>query len=226
MDAMATADTAQRRRGRPKAEDAMPLEYILQAALTAFATYGYDGVSLRTLNREVGVSHNLINQRFGTKEDLWRAAVDYGYGNLAEHIRGSFDPTLTDPLEQLRLAAREFLMFSASHPELLSLLNIEACQDTDRLDYIYRTYIEPATQPFERLLKHLAANGVIRPIPIRTLHFLMAHGGAAPFSLVPLATKFDRTSPLKPKSVKAHADLVSRLLIEGLRLRPADGETQ
>jgi AcrR family transcriptional regulator len=38
----------------------MPLENILKAALVAFATYGYEGVSLRTLNRELGGSHNLI----------------------------------------------------------------------------------------------------------------------------------------------------------------------
>ncbi|WP_353358403.1 TetR family transcriptional regulator, partial [Mycobacterium sp.] len=33
------------------------MEDILGAALKAFATHGYDGVALRTLNRELGVSH-------------------------------------------------------------------------------------------------------------------------------------------------------------------------
>ncbi|HEY6575085.1 MAG TPA: helix-turn-helix domain-containing protein, partial [Mycobacterium sp.] len=50
------------------------MQDILEAALVAFATYGYDGVSLRTLNRDLGVSHNLIYQRFGGKDDLWRAS--------------------------------------------------------------------------------------------------------------------------------------------------------
>jgi len=54
-------------RGRPKASDSMPIEEILEKALNIFATVGYDGMSLRTLNRELGVSHNLIYQRFGTK---------------------------------------------------------------------------------------------------------------------------------------------------------------
>jgi AcrR family transcriptional regulator len=39
-------------------------------ALRAFATLGYDGVVLRTLNRELGGSHNLLNGRFGSKEAL------------------------------------------------------------------------------------------------------------------------------------------------------------
>ena len=53
---------ARRPRGRPRAEQSPASEQeILQAALRAFATHGYEGVSVRTLNRELGVSHSLIN---------------------------------------------------------------------------------------------------------------------------------------------------------------------
>jgi AcrR family transcriptional regulator len=65
------------------------------------ATVGYDAMSLRALNREPDVNHNLIDQRLGTKEELWRAAVDFGFGRLMRHMQGLFDPTLR---EQLRLA--------------------------------------------------------------------------------------------------------------------------
>jgi TetR/AcrR family transcriptional regulator len=55
-----------KRTGRPKTQDApVTLEQILDAAFRAFATCGYNGVAVRTLNRELGVSHNLIHQRFG-----------------------------------------------------------------------------------------------------------------------------------------------------------------
>jgi TetR/AcrR family transcriptional regulator len=196
----------------------MPIEEILDKALTMFATVGYDGMSLRTLNRELGVSHNLIHQRFGTKDELWRAAVDFGFGRLIRHMQGLFDPTLSDPLEQLRLAIRRFVVFSADHPELVALMNIEGRQDTDRLAYIYNTYIEVALKDVARLLAHLADEGVIRPIPLRAFHFLLAHGATAPHSLVPLATKFDPTSPCEPAAIEEHADLASTVLVEGLRL--------
>ena len=198
----------------------MPIEEILDKALTMFATVGYAGMSLRTLNRELGVSHNLIYQRFGTKEELWRAAVDYGFGRLVRHLRGLFDPTLTDPLEQLRVAVHRFLVYSAEHPELVALMNIEGRQDTGRLAYVYDTYIEPMLSDVARLLVHLADEGVIRPIPLRTFHFLLAHGATAPHALVPLATKFDTTSPSEPAAIEEHAQLVSTLLVEGLRVRP------
>src|SRR3954452_18659968 len=99
-----------KRAGRPKAEDApVTLEQILDAAFRAFATYGYDGVAVRTLNRELGVSHNLIHQRFGSKQALWYAAVDRAFGEQVTELATSFDPTLTDALDQLNHAIRRFV---------------------------------------------------------------------------------------------------------------------
>jgi hypothetical protein len=43
------------------------------------------------------VSHNLLNQRFGPKEAIWRAAVDRGFGNLVAEILGSDDES-AEPL--------------------------------------------------------------------------------------------------------------------------------
>jgi TetR/AcrR family transcriptional regulator len=215
---MATQSKPERARGRPKASDSMPIDAILEMALAMFATVGYNGMSLRTLNRDLGVSHNLIYQRFGTKAELWRAAVDFGFGRLMRQMQGLFDPTLSEPLEQLRLAVHRFVVFSADHPELVALMKIEGRRDTDRLAYIYDTYIEPMLADVARLLVHLADEGVIRPIPLRTFHFLLAHGATAPHALVPLATKFDATCPFEPAAIEEHAHLVSTLLVDGLRV--------
>jgi TetR/AcrR family transcriptional regulator len=210
-----------RPRGRPKAADAVSLDAILTVALKQFATLGYDGASLRTINRELGASHNLLYQRFGTKEELWRAAVDYGFGGLVSQMQGIFDPTVTEPLEQLRLAIRQFLIYSASHPELLALMNAEGRQDTDRLRYICSTYIEPSQVQIVRLLEHLANEGIIRRIPHATFFFLVTHGGAAPFTLVPLAESLGYATPEDAADVDQHANLVSAVLVEGLRRRPS-----
>ncbi|MFC4377750.1 TetR/AcrR family transcriptional regulator [Nocardia halotolerans] len=205
--------------GRPRVADSMPLETILQVALNAFATHGYDGVSLRTLNKELGASHNLIYQRFGSKENLWRAAVDFGFGRVVRRLEGILDPGVTDPVEQLRLAVREFLRVSAQHPELTALMNFEGRQDTARLAYIFENYVRPTEDRLWSLARHLMAENIIRPIPQRTLHFLITHGGTAPYSQVPLALHFDPASPLDPAAVEQHADLVSTILIDGLRVR-------
>ncbi len=198
--------------------DALPGDEILAVALRTFATYGYDGVSLRMINRELGVSHNLIYQRFGTKEQLWKAAVDHGFGALVDYAGSEFDPTVTDALEQLRLAVRRFVLFSARHPELLALMSIEARQDTERLRYIYDTYIEPSQRPLARLLRHLAEEGKVRAIPYRTFFFLFVHGGASAFTFAPLAKLFDPADPCEPDHAEQQADVLAGIIVDGLRL--------
>jgi TetR/AcrR family transcriptional regulator len=209
--------------GRPRSEDSpASLDEILDAALKAFATQGYDGVVLRTLNRDLGVSHNALNGRFGSKEALWYATVDWAFQSLVLRLATAFDPTVADPLDQLRISMRTFLEFSAERPELLGLMNIEGRQDTERLAYVYNTYIEPALAPVHRLLDHLVATGRTRPISLRTFNFMLAHGAAAQFTLAPLARHFDPTDPLDPTEVKAHAELAADFIVRALEIVPAD----
>jgi AcrR family transcriptional regulator len=221
-----TSAAAQRRPpGRPRTEESpASLEQIFEVALRAFATLGYDGVVLRTLNRELGGSHNLLNGRFGSKEALWYATVDWAFQPLVMRLATAFDPTLTDPLEQLRITMRTFLIYSAERPALNGLMNIEGRLDTERLTYLYDTYIGPSLAPVDRLLKFLADSGRIRPISLRTLHFLLAHGAAAPYTLDALARHFDDVDPLDPKEIEAHADLTADLLIRALEIHDSPRE--
>jgi TetR/AcrR family transcriptional regulator len=210
---------ADKRTGRPKAQDApATLDQILDAAFRAFATYGYDGVAVRTLNRELGVSHNLIHQRFGSKQALWYAAVDRAFGQQTTELATWFDPTLTDPLDQLNYAIRRFVHYNAERPELLGMMNIEGRVDGERLDYIYDNYIAPSLEPLGRLLEFLTSQGRIRPISLRALFFLVAHGAAAPFTLAPLARHFDDAEPLQPDQIAAQAALTADLITSGLRV--------
>jgi len=217
-DGSVADSSAAKRTGRPKAQDApATLEQILDAAFQAFATHGYDGVSVRTLNRELGVSHNLIHQRFGSKLGLWYAAVDHAFGQQVTELATAFDPTLSDPLDQLNHAIRRFVHYNAERPELLGLMNIEGRIESERLDYIYERYIAPALAPLGLLLEHLRKEGRIRPITLQALFFLVAHGAAAPFTLAPLARHFD-AAPLDPGQVAEHAALTANVITSGLRL--------
>ena len=213
--------TTARRPGRPRAQDApLSVDDMLRAALGAFATHGYDGMSVSALSRDLGVSHNLLHQRFGSKEGLWYAAVDWGFGGLADELAKAADPTLSDPLEQLAVILRRFLEVSAQHPELVGLMNIEGREPSERLTFLYDHYVEPLTAPIGRLLEHLAAQGRVRPISTRAFLFLVAHGAAAPFTLEALARELDPSDPFDPAERAAYISGVVEVLIAGIRLTP------
>jgi AcrR family transcriptional regulator len=164
------------------------------------------------------VSHNLIHQRFGSKQGLWYAAVDRAFSQQVTELATAFDPTLSDPLDQLNHAIRRFVHHSAEHPERLGLMNIEGRVDSERLDYIYDTYVVPALAPLGRLLAYLEAEGRIRPIGLRALFFLIAHGAAAPFTLTGLACRIDPTDPRDPNQAAEHAALTADVITSGLRV--------
>jgi hypothetical protein len=73
------------------------------------------------------------------------------------------------------------------------------------------------------LLDYLREQGRIRPISLRALFFLVAHGAAAPFTLAPLARHLDETDPLDPTQVAEQAALTADVVTNGLRLHAPGG---
>lgn len=61
-----------RRRGPSRTRTA-----IIDAARSAFATAGYDSVSIRSIARRAGVDAALVHRFFGSKESLFMAAMSF-----------------------------------------------------------------------------------------------------------------------------------------------------
>ncbi len=210
--------TTSRPRGRPPKEETPATEdEVLAAALRAFATHGFNGVSVRTLSRELGVSHNLLHQRFGSKQALWRAAVDWGFGNLVAEILGA-DEESAEPLARLRSFVRTFARFSAEHPELQQLMNIEGAQYGDRLAYICDTFIAPSIAHYLPLRDVLVARGEIRPESPEILFYIITSGSAAMFASRALTERLFINAPLSPDRVDEYADAFADLVMNALRV--------
>ncbi|MFJ8645713.1 TetR family transcriptional regulator [Streptomyces sp. NPDC093546] len=79
-----------RRRGRPPRDAAAggpgARERILEAARAEFAARGYDKTSVRGIARAAGVDPALVHHYFGTKDDVFAAAIEM-----------SFEPALVVP---------------------------------------------------------------------------------------------------------------------------------
>lgn len=205
-----------RRRGRPtKADAPAPENDVLESALRAFATYGYAGVSLRTLNRELGVSHNLLHQRFGSKRAVWRAAIDWGFGGLVCELEAA-DQEHADPLDRLSSFISTFVKVSARRPELLRIVHAESTQRSDRLEYLCDTYILPMAAHFRPLYEQLLAAGRIRPIPLETIYYMITSGGAALYANDAMTSQLFGQVPRTESDIERHADVAADLLVGGL----------
>jgi AcrR family transcriptional regulator len=208
-----------RPRGRPrKDEEFAPTDQVMAAVIEAFSVHGYNGVSLRSVNDELGVSRNLLYQRFGSKAELWRAAVDWAFRPLVEHLVAADDES-ADPMVRLRVLIRSFIEFSATRPYLARLVTLEGAADTDRLQYLYRHYIEPVTSRFVPVFDQLREQGRIKNIPYGVFYLLLTSGGAAPYGQIGLAALISPEMASRDESgVRLYAENVAEVLINGLSL--------
>jgi AcrR family transcriptional regulator len=207
-------DTKTIRRGRPKAEDSpASSDEIFLAALRAFATHGYEGTSVRDLNQQLGVSHNLLNRRFGSKEQLWRATVDYWIGDVVVELTPLLPDDETDPLETLRRLIVRFIEVQARRPEIARLMNIESSIDGPRLHYLFNKFFNSWAATADHLTEELVAAGRIRDLPPGTLYFLVAYGATGMAAHPAFAKLVGVTDPTDPAVIHAHAVAVADLML-------------
>jgi AcrR family transcriptional regulator len=186
---------------------------LLDLALDAFADRGYDGTSVREVCRRLGVSHNLVHERYGSKEALWYAAIEHGFHTLAGQLATAAHDTEGDELDRLRAILVRYVEVTAERPALIRIINYEAARPGGRLDHVYDHYIKPAHQLADVLLRDLAADGRARAVSPATLHFLVGHGAGGMVSLPALAGRFPGAHGSLTEQAREAVDVVLRGIV-------------
>lgn len=96
---------------------------LLAAAGDMLAEEGIQGLSLRKLARQLGVSHNAPYQHFADKEALLAAIAAEGFRQLGEALDTAVSPIPpADPLQRLTAAGRSYVQFMAQYPFYLEVM--------------------------------------------------------------------------------------------------------
>lgn len=110
---------------------------ILTAALKVFAKEGFPDARLRVIAAKAGTSHNLIRHHFGSKDDLWKAVIDYGLKRRAIGLKKVIESGRhLDPVELYKKTIASHIVFAAGHPELAKILLHSNSRTSPHLDYI------------------------------------------------------------------------------------------
>jgi len=96
-------------------------ERILEEAMTAFGTRGYEGTSLDDLARQLGIRKQTILYWFPSKEALLEAVVDRCAGEVTHRLVRGLDGA-SDGFGRVEAMVRAMFRLAARHPAMLGFL--------------------------------------------------------------------------------------------------------
>ena len=186
---------------------------ILNVAITIFAQRGYSGASTREIADAAEVNQGLVTYYFGSKQALWRAAIDHA---LAEYRNTFADrmAELEDPEDRnfYRFALRHYVQWASENADVLRILISNNQADQEAAIWYGERHNRPFYDVWTMLLRDGQAHGLVRPGPVLNLYYF----------LVSTATVFATAADVKlmsgqdvsdPAFIEAHANLLYDMLI-------------
>ncbi|MDE2464917.1 MAG: TetR/AcrR family transcriptional regulator [Alphaproteobacteria bacterium] len=207
-----------RPRGRPASDaaSAVPEERVLGLALRRFAECGYEGTTLRDLARELGVSHNLLNVRFGSKAELWRRSVDDAVVRYGTPVFATFDAPGLDDERRLRTLVHRFCRWAAETTDVVGLTYVEARRRTWRLDYIVDAYLHPFKSQLDALLARVAAIRPVRALSTTAFMSMMVQGVGFYFASEPMLERLGVADELGAGKREEQIQLLAEFILGAL----------
>ena len=191
---------------------------LVEAAVIEFAAHGFEGASTRAIAARAGVHQPQINYHFASKAELWRAAVDVLFAELAVETRAASLGASTQRAT-LEATIRAFVRHAARRPELNRIMVRESGAPSERLTWLADTYVRTAFADVSALWESLRRRGEVVDTDALTAFYLMIGGGTLLYTNSPEARLISGCEPTEPDRIEAHADTLVALLFRDVAPR-------
>ena len=194
------------RRGRPGYDR----ETLINKATEVFVLRGYDGTSMDTVARELGITKSAIYHHVKSKEELLRLAINRGISALDSAVETESRRTGTDALERLRLAVHaSVLILIEYHHSVTLLLRVRGNSEVEREALEQRRGIDDKIRAL--VAEAIAEGGIRADFPPGLVTRLL-------FGMVNSITEWYRPGyPVDPETI---AEAVTAMAFTGLEAPP------
>ena len=204
-----------RKPGRPRRDDASNLRTaMLEAAIDLFGERGFDGVSLSQIAGKAGADIGLTRYYFGSKGDLWEAAMAHLAGQFARAVEEATETAGGSKSDQLKSVVRAFVYASARWPQMSRIIVFDGDKSDERGTFIATRLVGPFFKTLSRLIAGAKAEGTIPNVSDRTIFFMITHGGSFPMALPVLTNALPGGNIKSAKALSAHADAIIALIFQ------------
>lgn len=134
---------------------------ILAEASSFFAQRGFENTEVQAIADAAGVGKGTVYRYFGSKAELFMAAVDHGVKLLGLRVNQAA-ALAEDPLSSLKGAIEAYLGFFDEHPEVVELIIQERAAFRHRNQPTYFVHREQNIGQWHQLLLRMMEAGLIR----------------------------------------------------------------
>jgi TetR/AcrR family transcriptional regulator len=199
---------AKGRRRRPQQRSTDTQERILEAAAAEFALHGFTGTSTREVAVRAGVQHPALTYHFGNKDGLWRAVMR----GLNETVLATLKSRLqalrgVDTVTTLRLIMDDFIRFSAANPKFHRLMDYEAGNGGERMDWLADEFVKEFFDVLVPLIRAAQKDGGFVAGDAYHLVYLFIGAATRLFMLAPEVRRVSGRSPMTPSYIQEHVNL-------------------
>ena len=209
-----------RKPGRPSEKQAVNTDSILRLALKAFAREGFGGVSLNSLAKEIGVADSNLHYHFGSKEELWKSALNLVGGEII-HELDNLSKLIKDldGIQQMKLFNKQIVFVSARYPEFQQIVVQEVFSKSDRSKWLIENLLGSIYHHMDSVRAEEMKKGRIKQIPPANM---------TSFVIGSITTLFSRSYQMETlygvdsfdeKEVERHANIINDLLFNGMMVK-------
>ncbi|MBS4047488.1 MAG: TetR family transcriptional regulator [Alphaproteobacteria bacterium] len=144
---------------------------LLRAAVAEFAGKGLAGARIDEIAQRAGVNKQLVYHYFGSKDDIYAAALETVYAEIRERERALHLGDLSPEAAMERLIGFSF-DYLAEHPEFIALLNDENRQEgrhirgSQRLEQMHSPLVSLMQETIERGAKEGVFRADLDPVQL------------------------------------------------------------
>lgn len=161
-------------------------ERILEAAATEFASLGFEGASTRMIAEHSNVHQAQIGYHIGSKDDLWRATVDFLFARLRSQLDRALpsnpDQPIDDPKAVFAEVIRLHVRHTAKHPELSRIMLMESAKKSERVDWLLKNHVRPTLSALQLIWVDVRASGHGRDVSAEEVFMMMIGLAPMPFA--------------------------------------------
>lgn len=187
---------------------------ILQSALTHFARHGFDGASLRDIAADADVAHGMIRHIYGSKEEVWRAAITFLFDRLDREV--NLDDEVQAGRSDRELFAtyvHRYVRYCASHPEHARIMIQQSGRKGPTLDWAVQRFIRARHKVAGPVIERLCAKGELANVDPYSLAFSLAASCQLYFLLAPEVKSLAARDVFRRVEVERHAQAVVEIFL-------------